>query len=130
MTGGDRRHHAAELRHQAGAEEARELRITQLPRGVRVMVRSSSGDIEVRGVNGEVEASTNGGDVIIEDQTGERLVLADDPHRAGAVGHRLAGRVHAADQRCVTIGQRRLIRNRAGESALSRVPAKRVSRSS
>ncbi len=38
-----------------------------VPRGVRVMVRSSSGDVQLRGIGGEVDAHTNGGDVRIED---------------------------------------------------------------
>lgn len=38
-----------------------------IPRGARVMVRSSSGDIEVRGAGGEVEASSMSGDVQVDD---------------------------------------------------------------
>lgn len=38
-----------------------------VPRGVRVMVRSSSGDIQVRGVGGEVDAHSNNGDIRVED---------------------------------------------------------------
>lgn len=38
-----------------------------VPRGVRVMLRTTSGDIEVRGTGAGVEANTNSGDITIED---------------------------------------------------------------
>jgi DUF4097 and DUF4098 domain-containing protein YvlB len=38
-----------------------------IPRGARVMVRSSSGDIELRGTGGEVEAGSMSGDVLVDD---------------------------------------------------------------
>lgn len=38
-----------------------------IPRGARVILRSTSGDIEVRNTGGEVEVNSTSGDVIIED---------------------------------------------------------------
>lgn len=38
-----------------------------VPRGVRVIARSTSGDVTVRGTGGEVEATSTSGDVIVED---------------------------------------------------------------
>ena len=38
-----------------------------VPRGVRVIARSTSGDVTVRGTGGEVEASSTSGDVQVED---------------------------------------------------------------
>lgn len=40
-----------------------------VPRGVRVVARSTSGDVTLRGTGGEVEANTMGGDVEVEDAT-------------------------------------------------------------
>ncbi|MGQ0647027.1 MAG: DUF4097 family beta strand repeat-containing protein [Gemmatimonadaceae bacterium] len=38
-----------------------------VPRGARLMLRSSSGDVTVRGTGGEVEATSQSGDITIED---------------------------------------------------------------
>lgn len=41
-----------------------------VPRGARVITRSNSGDIVIRGTGGEVEANSNSGDITIEDVAG------------------------------------------------------------
>ncbi|MBL8958915.1 MAG: DUF4097 family beta strand repeat protein [Gemmatimonadetes bacterium] len=63
-----------------------------VPRGARVLVRSSSGDIEVRSAGGEVEASSMSGDVRIDDATARVEVgsISGD-----VVIRRIKGRVEA-----------------------------------
>jgi DUF4097 and DUF4098 domain-containing protein YvlB len=41
-----------------------------VPRGTRVMLRSTSGDLEIRSVGGEVEANTTSGDIRVVDASG------------------------------------------------------------
>jgi DUF4097 and DUF4098 domain-containing protein YvlB len=43
-----------------------------VPRGARLVLRTTSGDVEVRGTGAEVEVNTNNGDVTLED-VGERV---------------------------------------------------------
>lgn len=45
-----------------------------VPVGVRVLARSTSGDVTVRGTRGAVEARSTSGDVVVEDAT-DRIVL-------------------------------------------------------
>ena len=53
----------------------------------------------------------------------------ETPLKASSITFHCTGSV-SWNSSTITIGQRRLIRTRAGESALSRAPARRVSRSS
>jgi len=63
-----------------------------VPEGVRVTLRSMSGDLAVRGVKGEADLHTNNGDVEVTDAVGrvEMVTLSGD-----ATGLRLRGEVDA-----------------------------------
>jgi DUF4097 and DUF4098 domain-containing protein YvlB len=63
-----------------------------VPEGVRVVLRSMSGDLTVRGVKGSVDLHTNNGDVEVTDATGsiEMATLSGE-----AIGTRLRGDVDA-----------------------------------
>jgi DUF4097 and DUF4098 domain-containing protein YvlB len=47
-----------------------------VPRGVRVITRSNSGDITIRGTGGDAQANSNSGDIAIEDVSGRVDVSA------------------------------------------------------
>ena len=60
------------IEHRGGRGSSRgrssELRYElSVPRGVRLLLRSTSGDITIRAAGGEVEASSSSGDITIED---------------------------------------------------------------
>jgi DUF4097 and DUF4098 domain-containing protein YvlB len=60
-----------ERRGQQNRSRSSETRYeVTIPRGVRVIARTSSGEITITGTGGEVEANTNSGDITIEDVAG------------------------------------------------------------
>lgn len=63
-----------------------------VPAGARVITRSTSGDLSVRGVKGPVEARTTSGDVEVDEAT-DRITL--ESVSGGVRGTRLTGEVRA-----------------------------------
>jgi len=63
-----------------------------VPRGVRVIARSTSGDVTIRGTGGEVQASTTSGDVHVEDAA-RRVELSSVS--GDVTGRQLSGDVEA-----------------------------------
>jgi len=50
-----------------------------VPVGVRVVARSTSGDVTVKGTKAEVDAHSTSGDVVVQDRAGRLVVRHSSP---------------------------------------------------
>ncbi|HXT18896.1 MAG TPA: DUF4097 family beta strand repeat-containing protein [Gemmatimonadaceae bacterium] len=71
-----------EITNRHGGDNRIELAV---PIGVRVILRSQSGDISVRGTRGEIEAYAQSGDVLVEDATRLAVNTLSGGISAGAI---------------------------------------------
>ena len=113
-----------DMEHAGYGGEARfEVRV---PAGTRVMARAMSGDIDIRGARGEVEAHSVSGDVTVEDVT---ALVAESVSGSVRV-LRVAGRVTASsvsgDVELTDVGGDVRIESTSGEIFLSNVRARVV----
>lgn len=98
-----------------------------VPAGVRLLMRTTSGDVKASGVRGPVEGHSTSGDVEISDASG-RVIL--ESVSGDVRGHRLSGEVRAqsvsGDVELEDVNGDVRIESTSGEISLTRVTSKDV----
>jgi DUF4097 and DUF4098 domain-containing protein YvlB len=98
-----------------------------VPAGVRLLMRTTSGDLQASGVRGPVEGHSTSGDVQISDASG-RVIL--ESVSGDVRGHRLSGEVRAqsvsGDVELEDVNGDVRIESTSGEISLTRVTSKDV----